>query len=191
MNHLYYTAKFTFKSYYEIFNDNEYTNKIGEIKESSWLTETKAELNQSKYLFINNGIYLNKTNIFKLNKENYKNEKIGEITYNFWKSKANIELYKQKYNFQYTNNWNTKFEVISDIDKSKLLGGESKSLKGRVDILPKNAELSDKLTFENDEISISQIQEILALSLIYTNNMIIYYMLILIIMVISFVNIVT
>lgn len=191
MNHLYYTAKFTFKSYYEIFNDNEYTNKIGEIKESSWLTETKAELNQSKYLFINNGIYLNKTNIFKLNKENYKNEKIGEITYNFWKSKANIELYKQKYIFQYTNNWNTKFEVISDIDKSKLLGGESKSLKGRVDILPKNAELSDKLTFENDEISISQIQEILALSLIYTNNMIIYYMLILIIMVISFVNIVT
>lgn len=191
MNHLYYTAKFTFKSYYEIFNDNEYTNKIGEIKESSWLTETKAELNQSKYLFINNGIYLNKTNIFKLNKENYKNEKIGEITYNFWKSKANIELYKQKYNFQYTNNWNTKFEVISDIDKSKLLGGESKSLKGRVDILPKNAELSDKLTFENDDISISQIQEILALSLIYTNNMIIYYMLILIIMVISFVNIIT
>lgn len=190
MKHLFYKAKFTFKSYYEIYNDSEYTNKIGEIKESSWLTETKAELNQSKYLFVNNGITLDKTNIFKLNKENYKDEKIGEISYNFWKSKVNIELYKQKYNFQYTNNWNTKFEVTSDFDKTKLLEGESKSLRGRVDVLPQNADLSNKLTFENDEISITEIQEILAISSIYSNNMIIYYMLMLIIIVTLFVNII-
>lgn len=189
MRLLFFKANFSFKSYYEIFSDYQHLHKIGELKESSWLSISYANLYGRSYAFKNQGVFSEKTDIISINTENYKEEKIGEITYSVWKSKANIELYKENYYFQFTNNWNTKYQVMSSINNSQLMLGENKLTKSKIEIFDENFQPNEGKYFGEKEIVSSEIQEILALSSVYTNNFFLYFIMMLSFCVIIFVSI--
>lgn len=177
MKQLFYEGRFSFKSKHEICNDKSYINKVVEMTDGSWSEEFTGELNSCKYIFKRQQISSNKTDIFKVDSNSNCEEKIGEIeikirNWRSWRSEALISIYQQIYNYEFTNIWNTKYQ-ITNVNKNILINGENKTSKDNINIHSELNELKefDKIiTFENRQINPSEIIDILSLSSIYIYN---------------------
>lgn len=172
MKNIYCKSKFSFHTKYELFSDSSHTNKIGELTDDSWLTQSSGEINFNKYKFKSHSFFSNKSDIIKINSENFREDKIGEIEFNSWRSKANINIYNQKYNFEFSNFWNTKYRIYNDKNRY-VIEGENKTTKNNI-YFYNDALSNEKIAFENNEVSTYEINDILCLTSIYINNYFIY-----------------
>lgn len=181
MKQLFCKSKLSATNKYEIFNDFDNINKVGQLKDDSWITQSTGELNSNKFVFKSPGLFSNKTDIFKVDLNNYKEEKVGEIEFNTWRSKAQINIYNQNFNYEYTNIWNTKFK-IANINEIIVITGENKSLSSNINIEDKSNEYQNLGDFDNKQISYYEIADVLSLSSLYINNYFTYIILFIIFM---------
>lgn len=172
MKNIYCKSKFSFNTKYELFSDSAYSFKIGELKDDSLFSQTTGIINSSKIVFKSKGFLNSKSEIKKVELNNFVETKIGEIEFNTWRSKANVNIYNQKYNFEFSNFWNTKYRIYNDKNRY-VIEGENKTTKNNISFYH-DALLNEHITFVDKEITTNEINEILALTSIYINNYYVY-----------------
>lgn len=101
-----------FKNTYHIFSQS---SEIGELENLSWSAK-RGKINGQEYLFETKGFFSQTTKITDVSK----NTVIGQINYNSWKTKASIQLYNESYTWKYNNLWNTKWDITSKNDDTKI-----------------------------------------------------------------------
>lgn len=90
---------------------------VGEIAPSTWSYKLKATIKETSLLFTVKGFF--KHQIILSNPETQ--AQLGSVSFNFWHSKATITMTNGKvYQWQYTNFWNTYWELTGH-DNTRIL----------------------------------------------------------------------
>lgn len=90
---------------------------VGEIAPSMWSYKLKANIKETSLLFTVKGLF--KHQIILSNPETQ--AQLGAVSFNFWHSKATITMVTGKvYQWQYTNFWNTYWELTGQ-DNTRIL----------------------------------------------------------------------
>ncbi|WP_421948394.1 hypothetical protein [Phaeodactylibacter xiamenensis] len=114
-----------FSSTYKLFSGEQ---EAGYLKERAWSCKADGVLNDTKVAFRKKGIFSSKAEIIDPETE----EKLGQIEMSIWKNKASITLGEKMLKWRFSNNWNTKWELLEDGNpivkyKSRTFSGEAES----------------------------------------------------------------
>lgn len=114
-----------FSSTYKLFSGEQ---EAGYLKERTWSRKAEGVLNETKVSFRKKGVFSNKVEI--TDPETV--ETLGQIEMSTWKNKASITLGEKMLKWRFSNNWNTKWELLEDGNpivkyKSRTFSGEGES----------------------------------------------------------------
>lgn len=114
-----------FASTYQLFVGEQ---EAGYLKERTWSRKATGMLNDTKVVFQKKGIFSSKAEI----KDPETEEVLGQIEMSTWRNKASITLGNRTLNWKFSNNWNTKWELLEDENpiikyKSRTFSGKAES----------------------------------------------------------------
>ena len=114
-----------FSSTYKLFSGEQ---EAGYLKERTWSRKADGVLNGTKVTFRKKGVFSSKAEIIDPETE----ETLGQIEMSTWRNKASITLGEKTLKWRFSNNWNTKWELLENGNpivkyKSRTFSGEAES----------------------------------------------------------------
>jgi len=114
-----------FSSTYKLFSGEQ---EAGYLKERTWSRKADGVLNGTKVTFRKKGVFSSKAEIIDPETE----ETLGQIEMSTWRNKASIILGEKTLKWRFSNNWNTKWELLENGNpivkyKSRTFSGEAES----------------------------------------------------------------
>lgn len=97
--------------------------QIGNLEIGVWSNKSKSVLNDQEYEFVTKGFFNKETIII----DPRSSQSIGIISYGRWRSKATIKMLNgDEYNFQFTNFWQSKWNLSKNLQFINYHGSRSK-----------------------------------------------------------------